>query len=257
MPTIAENLALWGRYDWPSEGDEWSRSWGSVERQWLHTVYPRIEHAVPTHTILEIAPGFGRWTAFLLGCCKVLHAVDMVERCVARCRERFRDRPHGAFHLNDGTSLAMIPDDSIDFVFSFDSLVHAEMETIDAYLGELGHKLKIGGAGFIHHSNIGAYVADGKLSIPNPHLRAASMTAPAFAEMCSNSGLRCVAQETVNWGQDSLIDCFSSFVRPREKPGGSEPPMRFRANCDFEKEVENARWMSSLYPVPASSDIGR
>ena len=30
----------------------------------------------------------------------------------------------------------MIPDASIDFVFSFDSLVHAEADVIQAYLGD-------------------------------------------------------------------------------------------------------------------------
>ena len=38
----------------------------------------------------------------------------------------------------------MFPDESIDFVFSLDSLVHPRREIIEAYLTELGKKLKTG-----------------------------------------------------------------------------------------------------------------
>jgi len=51
----------------------------------------------------------------------------------------------------------MIQDKSIDFVFSFDSLVHAEAKVIEAYLNQLAMKLSQNGIGFIHHSNLGKY----------------------------------------------------------------------------------------------------
>ena len=52
----------------------------------------------------------------------------------------------------------MIPDASVDFVFSFDSFVHPDRDVVEVYLRQLGTKLKIGGKGFIHHSNFGEYV---------------------------------------------------------------------------------------------------
>src|SRR5579859_8081721 len=39
--------------------------------------------------------------------------------------------------MNDGTSLAMIEDGTVDLVFSFDSLVHVEADVMDAYLDEI------------------------------------------------------------------------------------------------------------------------
>jgi hypothetical protein len=59
----------------------------------------------------------------------------------------------------------MIPDHSVDFAFSFDSLLHVEADLIEAYLNQLAVKLKPTGAGLIHHSNIGTYVnsSTGKL----------------------------------------------------------------------------------------------
>ncbi|PYI61656.1 MAG: hypothetical protein DMC60_04780 [Verrucomicrobia bacterium] len=61
----------------------------------------------------------------------------------------------------------MIPEGSIDFVFSFDSFVHPDREIVEAYLSELGTKLKIGGKGFIHHSNFGEYVNSPRERIPD------------------------------------------------------------------------------------------
>src|SRR6266513_654401 len=47
-----------------------------------------------------------------------------------------------SYYVNDGRSLSMFPDESIDFVFSLDSLVHPRGEIVEAYLTELGKKLK-------------------------------------------------------------------------------------------------------------------
>jgi hypothetical protein len=83
--------------------------------------------------------------------------VDLSPQCIERCRERFRQVENIDYHVNDGSSLEMVADDSIDFAFSFDSLVHAEKEVIQAYLQQLAKKLRRNGVGFLHHSNLGEY----------------------------------------------------------------------------------------------------
>ncbi len=216
MPTIKENLLEWDRrHDWPQSGDEWSSAWGGAEAQWYGAIFPRIHSFVPAGTILEIAPGYGRWTQMLKQLCERLVVVDLSESCIAACRRRFRSDAHITYHVNDGKSLAMIADRSIDFVFTFDSLVHAEADVIEAYLAQLALKLTPDGIGFVHHSNIGMYAdrPTGKLPgyIANPHWRAESMTARRFKELCAAAGLQCISQELVNWGLDVVIlnDCFS------------------------------------------------
>ncbi len=74
---------------------------------------------------------------------------------MSRAKKRFISNDNIEYHINDGKSLEQIQDESIDFAFSFDSLVHAESDVIQAYLEQLGKKLKPDGVGFIHHSNIG------------------------------------------------------------------------------------------------------
>ena len=76
--------------------------------------------------MLEIAPGHGRWTEYLAHHCDRLIGVDLASSCVEVCRERFDGRPNLEFFVNDGRSLDMVDAGSVDLVFSFDSLVHAE-----------------------------------------------------------------------------------------------------------------------------------
>jgi hypothetical protein len=70
--TDVKNRQHWKQdYDWPKQGEEWSSVWGGSEAQWFATILPRIHAFVPTGTILEIAPGFGRWTTYLKKYCEL------------------------------------------------------------------------------------------------------------------------------------------------------------------------------------------
>jgi ubiquinone/menaquinone biosynthesis C-methylase UbiE len=184
-------------------------------------------------TILEIAPGFGRWTHYLRAHTKHLIVVDLSDKCIEACRQRFADSTHLTYHVNDGRSLAMVPDDSIDLAFSFDSLVHAEADVITAYLEQLARKLTANGVGFIHHSHIGAYARRlavarslsrvhwrldrlmrslARLGLANLHGRAESMTAEGFERLCEQAGLKCRSQEIIPWGVNLWTDCISVFT---------------------------------------------
>ena len=126
-------------------------------------IYPRIHRFIPSRTILEIALRFGRWAQFLKTQCQSMIAVDS-EACTKHSKTRFASESHIRLHT-DGTSLAAIPDNSIDLEFSFDSLVHVEKDVMEAYLSQLARKLTKDGIGFVHHSNLRAY--RGRLGLIN------------------------------------------------------------------------------------------
>jgi hypothetical protein len=215
------------KYDWREAGEEWSAPWGSSAAQWAGTILPRIRDCLPAQTILEIAPGFGRWTHYLKDYCDELWAIDKSSECMEACARRFAAAPHVHCCLNDGRSLSMVPDGSIDFVFSFDSFVHPNRDIVEGYLQELRRKLKIGGKGFIHHSNFGEYVNSPRERLPAfvakplikakildwAHHRNPGMTAGLFRDLGAQNGLHCISQELVNWRGWRLIDCLSLFVR--------------------------------------------
>ena len=209
-------------------GDSWSDAWGGSESQWHGTIVPRIHDFLPASNVLEIAPGLGRWTHFLKDACESLTIVDLNQQCVDACRERFRGAPKVKCFANDGKSLEMIPDDSVDFVFSFDSLVHVESDVIQAYLSQLSRKMRKNAVGFIHHSNIAYYrnyfrwvrgipllrVILRQFGVETRrHDRGASVSGDKFAKWAEDAGLRCMRQEWINWASPLLIDCLSTFTK--------------------------------------------
>lgn len=264
MPTIEENREAWdANYEWPQGGDEWSKAWGGVQMQWHGVIMPRLHAFLPAKTILEIAPGFGRMTHFLTDLCEDLVLVDISESCIDACRKRFAGCSHISYHVNDGASLAMIEDDSIDFALSFDSLVHVECGALSAYLEQLQRKLKADGAVFIHHSNLGEYKCQVFLQkIPlvrsalralgliekSLHWRSPDMTARRMEALASEHGLRCVSQEIITWGTDNaLIDCLSLMVK-QNAPRSREN--RVFRNSSFMDEAKQLSKLSSLYRFP-------
>jgi SAM-dependent methyltransferase len=258
MPEVDENRHNWtAGWEWAARGDEWSAWWGGTDALWHGALLPRVHAWVPAGTVLEIAPGFGRWTGYLAGLADRVVAVDLTERCVVACRERFADDPRVEIHQNDGRSLPMVGDASVDFAFSFDSLVHAESGVLGAYMGELARVLKPDGVAFVHHSNIGAYPRQTRLArrvrsprlhgaltrrgvlINMPAWRAESVTAESVAGQATAAGLACIAQERVNWEHGRhLIDAFT-VVTPR----GSrwERPRVVVDNPRFTDEAERTR----------------
>lgn len=260
MPELEHNHAIWSAdWDWSTEGDEWSVWWGGTPALWYGALLPRIHSFVPAGTILEIAPGYGRWTQYLKDLAGELVIVDLTERCIDHCRERFASAHNIAYHVNDGRSLAMVPDGSVDFVFSFDSLVHAEADVLRDYLTQLAQKLTPDGVGFIHHSNMGRYRQLGDIArraparallplvragalVNVPAWRAESVTAESFASECDAAGLACVAQEKINWEHGRyLIDTLSVFTRRGSK---WERPRRVTRNPLF---TDEARRMARVY----------
>jgi len=242
MPTIEDNIRLWDvEYNWSKRGDEWSACWGGTDMQWYGAILPRIHRFIPTRTILEIAPGFGRWTEFLKDFCNNLILVDLSKKCIQSCKDRFASCSHITYFVNDGKTLEMISDKSIDFVFSFDSLVHAEDDVMKVYISELSQKLKKDGVGFLHHSNIGEYSTDS-----NIHLRAFSMTADKFRQFAREYGLQCISQEIINWGTKRLIDCISVFTK---KDSTWSCPNKVVRNKDFMKEANYILKLSRLYGI--------
>ena len=265
MASIDQNKQWWNESDWSEAGNEWSSAYGTPAMQWYASILPRIHRYLPAATILEIAPGFGRWTHYLKAACKELLLVDLSEKCIAACRQRFQAETHLRYHLNDGRSLAMIPDRVVDFLFSFDSLVHVEKDVMQAYIEQLPAKLAPDGVAFIHHSNLGEFagyfaavdrlprgrglLSRLRLVEPGDHKRARSMTGEVFLSLATAVGLKVVSQELVNWGTRRPIDCISVVTRPGAK---WDRDFRRWINEDFDREAHYLGKLAALYERPGS-----
>ena len=248
MPTIEQNLQRWDvDHHWPQNGEEWSKTWGDAQAQWYWAIYPRIRSLLPAKMILEIAPGFGRWSQFLKNQCERMMLIDLSPRCIEACQQRFSSDAHVTCHVNDGKSLLMVPEGAVDFVFSFDSLVHCEIDVIETYLDQLAKKFTRNGAGFIHHSNFGECLRlspGDESKVKNKHWRATSVCAESFERCCQKVGLQCVSQELINWGGSILNDCLSVFTR--KDATWIQPRKTFR-NPAFMEEAAYIARLATLY----------
>ncbi|MEQ6122339.1 class I SAM-dependent methyltransferase [Reichenbachiella sp. MALMAid0571] len=262
MPSVEFNLSNWNqKYSWEKGGEEWSSPWGGSYMQWLTCILPRINQYLPVRSMLEIACGHGRWTEFLINHTDKLIGVDLSPSCIEICNERFSEIDQAKFMVNDGKSLEMIPDNSIDFVFSFDSLVHVDNDVLDSYISQLPRILKDGGNCFLHHSNLGEYsfIYNNINRVPklhgflgrigvverNTHLRDPLVTFKTVQVLANKYELKCVSQEIIPWRTKyHKIDCFT--ILSKNKSDGLTKIVR---NPNFMKEACNSKLLSKLYSL--------
>jgi SAM-dependent methyltransferase len=234
VPDINWNQAIWGQdYDWSQVGEEWSEAWGGSSAQWFGSLLPRLRSFVPCNSILEIAPGYGRWTRFLLSLSQNYVGVDLSARCVEACRSAF---DKGEFLVNDGLSLSGISESQkFDLVFSFDSLVHAELNVFENYIPQILAKLSPKGVAFLHHSNLA--MLGGSLRTQHHHYRATSVSAELVRKLICDLGGKLLRQEIITWGSTDYLDCLTLFSRAGAYGNAGEVTV----NSDFSKEAASIK----------------
>ena len=266
---IDENVSTWNAASsWDGAEEQWSGPWGGAEAQWWGTILPRIHAFLPVPTILELAPGHGRWSQYLKDLCDELILVDVAENCIEACRSRFAGEQHIRYYVNDGMTLADVEDHSVDFVFSFDSLVHAEADALKSYSHELARVLNPNGVAFFHHSNMGELRMWAALARRVPKRwrwnletrglivnvsawRAETTSASWFGRTCDEAGLACVTQEKIAWHYGRFLIDAISVVTPRGSAW--ERTRRVLRNPGFIDEARHVAQASGLYSAPGST----
>jgi ubiquinone/menaquinone biosynthesis C-methylase UbiE len=201
------NYEIWRNWDWSSGGEEWTLS-----PEWKALVIKNVlRKNIPTGgTILEIGPGAGRWTEVLVEMADHLVAVDISDRCIELCKQKFHDCANAEFHVNDGCQLSFIAPSSIDSIWSFDVFVHINPEDVAHYIKEFARILKRGGRGSVHHAADGGKHGGWR----------SNLTAAFFREKLEENGLR-VLEQGNSWedGQQSFkLDLYNDVVTVFEKP---------------------------------------
>lgn len=194
--SVEENALKWNHYRWERGEEEWTSS-----DEWKQSVIDTVMlgNVRPDSVVLEIGPGFGRWTRKLTEISSRVIVVDVAEKCIDHCRQVFGARDNIEFHVNDGRSLAFAADDSIDHIWSFDVFVHIEPEDIDAYLQEFRRVLKPGGTAIIHHGIIGKTVFEWR----------SSLTLQVFSELLAKHDFE-LSQQFSAWGEDDRFSVAAS-----------------------------------------------
>jgi 2-polyprenyl-3-methyl-5-hydroxy-6-metoxy-1,4-benzoquinol methylase len=144
------NRDRWSLWDWSGGGEEWNAS-----PEWKEAL---VEHVLlrwipQDQVVLEIGAGAGRWSAVLHPRAWSLILVDVTERPLALCRERFAEAQNVEYVLSSGNKLSDIANSSVDAIWSFDVFVHVRPVDQAAYLAEVARVLTPGGVAVIHHAD--------------------------------------------------------------------------------------------------------
>jgi SAM-dependent methyltransferase len=191
------NRDRWARWDWTGGGEEWNASPGWKQALVEHVLLPWIPQ---DQVVLEIGPGAGRWSAVLHPRARSLILVDVTERPLALCRERFAVAHNVEYVLSSGNELSHIASSSVDAIWSFDVFVHVKPVDQAAYLAEVARVLTPGGVAVIHH-------ADGRNlgELPSRSGWRSPMSRNLFARLACERGLTVEAQID-SWGPGGRYD---------------------------------------------------
>lgn len=248
MPDLNWNARFWDAdYGWVGSGEEWSEPWGSSEAQWFGSLLPRIHRFLPCRRILEIAPGFGRWTRFLIPACEGFVGLELSAKCVAACQQTFARASYASFYQNDGLNLKIAGPDKFDFIFSFDSLVHADADVFAHYIPQAISLLTDKGVAFIHHSN---YADSGAKE--NRGARSENVTANLVTRLVHEAGGHVIVQEVINWIGAEPTDCLTLF---KGTPERSQTVVL--KNLNFMHEAAIIKHLHNVYCKQVDSLAGR
>jgi SAM-dependent methyltransferase len=201
-----ENERRWTGWDWSRGGEEWTES-----PAWREALIADVlGRWIPEGTaVLEIGPGAGRWTEALLARASQLTLLDVSERPLELCRERFAEEAgRMAFVQSSGNDMPGVADGSIDAVWSFDVLVHVAPLDIAGYLSEIARVLTPEGVAVLHH-------ADGRNRgrVPSRAGWRAPMSRGLLAALAAERGLR-VERQFDRWGPDGCynLDAYADAI---------------------------------------------
>lgn len=155
-----------------------------------------LPYVRPDRTVLEIGPGGGRWTRYLLAC-RRLYVVDYHGELLAELKKNF-SAPHMVFVQNNGTDFPGVPEAGIDFLFSFGTFVHLDPDLITAYLANIKSILRTGGDVVIQYADQTKVLAQ-----HNPAF--ADTTPDVMRAMATEAGFQIVEEDLTTLWHSSLI----------------------------------------------------
>src|SRR2546422_11552860 len=116
---------------------------------------------------------------------------DIAPNCLEICKKRFHDKENVEYKLIE-TNIDFIPENSVDYVWSYDVFVHINPSDTKRYIKNFARVLKKGGIGIIHHAG-GEYASDGKAK----RAFRAKMTADTFSSFVEDSRMQVLEQNRV------------------------------------------------------------
>lgn len=169
------------------------------------SVFYKMFQKLDLTNVIELACGRGRHVAKYIDLAEQITLVDILEKNIEICKERFRDISKISYYKNDGYDLKKLKDNQYSALFTYDAMVHFELIDIYEYLKDIHRVLKSGGKALFHHSN---NTENYKASFADASHGRNFMSKEIFAYLADRTGFRVLEQVEVDW-DIAKLDCLS------------------------------------------------
>jgi hypothetical protein len=149
------------------------------------------------HDAVEIGPGGGRWTRYLLGF-RTLYAVDYHQELLDEVQRNFGYHQNIRFIKNNGFDFPSIEPNSIDYLYSFGTFVHFEFDLIESYLQSIKLIAK-------PHSNIVIQYSDKTKIMAQINAEFSDNTPSRMREAVQTAGYRVLEEDRTSLWHSSVI----------------------------------------------------
>ena len=119
-----------------------------------------VEDLLKTHikekcsTAIDLGSYTGKWLPHLGKYAQKIICADLIDNNFSMIQERFKEEKFDlSFYLTEGNELSGIEDESVDFIFSIDSLVRCDGNILKEYFKEFSRVLKPNGKVIIHYNH--------------------------------------------------------------------------------------------------------
>lgn len=168
----------------------------------INSPFKRLFEQLDTTHIVELACGRGRHVPKYMDNANTIMLVDILEKNIDFCKERFQGIDKINYYVNSGCDLSAIGDDSVTSIFSYDAMVHFESIDVYHYLQETNRVLKSGGMALYHHSNNDK---DYKATFLSGECGRNYMSMGLFAHFADRAGLKVIEQVKYQWNKN-IVD---------------------------------------------------
>ena len=169
------------------------------------TVFYKMFCKLDLSNVIELAVGRGRHVPMYEDKADHIVLVDILQKNIDFCKERFKDSQKIDYYCNNGYNLSELHDNEYSALFTYDAMVLFEMMDIFAYLKDIHRVLRKGGMALFHHSN---NTSDYKNSFFTAVDGRSYMSKDLFAYLAYRAGFEVVEQQVIDWGVKDL-DCVS------------------------------------------------
>lgn len=160
--------------------------------------------------IIELAVGRGRHVRMYESKANHIILVDILQKNIDFCKERFKDNRKIGYYCNNGYNLSKLNSNEYSALFTYDAMVHFEMMDIFQYLKDIHRVLRKGGMALFHHSN---NTSSYENSFSTATGGRSYMSKDLFAYLAHRAGFEVVEQHLIDWGVKEL-DCVTLVKKP-------------------------------------------